>query len=260
MTLRRAMPICAMLVLVAAAQAGVNITLVPDHVPIGDCYLPGEVIKFGVFAHLTAGTPSVPGPEGTTTQVWVRRLQFDLRATSPEILAGIEPVLHHPFNEANDPDGDGIYDPIPFWDLSFAPRCSEDPSYCGTNYFLDGDISPPSDTLLTITYVGHASRFRMTTLHQASPTLVGEFKVTYPSAPGAYVLDVINSDTTDLVNAGAQLWWGFGKVVDPTDPASPLFATGFTGGQFCFCIPEPATLFLLSLGGLGALFGRRSAR
>ena len=250
--LRRVLSSCLSLVIASAANAGVNITLVPDHV---GPYEIGEVIRFDVLAQLTPGTPSVPGPGGTTTSVRVRRLQFDLADTDPALLAGLHPVGHHALQETQPSPG-----PIPFWDFGSVPACAGYEYHCGDGYFVDGTLTPPSETIFAITFVSLTTSTYLR-LHQTIPTRVGQFDVTMPNVPAkAWTLDVLNTDTTDPENAGAQLWWGFGSAVDPFDPTSPLFATGFTGGSFSFTlIPEPATLFLLSLGGLGVVFGRRSA-
>ena len=242
--------LCVFLGIASTANAGVNITLVPDHV---GPYQIGEVIRFDVLAQLTAGTPSVPGPGGTTTSVRVRRLQFDLADTDPALLAGLHPVGHHALQETQPSPG-----PIPFWDFSSMPACAFDEYNCGSGYSVDGTLTPPSETIFAITFVGltTSTYFR---LHQTIPTRVGQFDVTMPNVPAkAWTLDVLNTDTTDPENAGAQLAWGSGTAADPTDPSSPLRVSGFTGGQYLlFYIPEPATVALLGLGGLAVAWRRQ---
>lgn len=250
--LRRALSVCVVLGLVSAAHAGVNITIAPE--PNLAQYQVNQAVNVDILAQLTAGTPSVPGPGGLTNLVRVRLLQFDLADTDPNLLANLATVGHHPTQETQPEAG-----PIPFWDFSGATGCANDELACGTNYFVDGAIAPPGDTIFNTTYTGTtSSSSNMITLNQTAPKRVGEFNLIMPNAPGTYVLDVLNVDTTDPVNAGAQLWWGFGSAADPADPASPLLATGFTGGTYTFVVvPEPATLALLGLGGLAAAMRRR---
>lgn len=244
--LRRALSLCAVLGFVSAANAGVAITLVPE--PNTPTYNPGEVVNVDVLANLTAGTPSVPGPGGTTTAIRVRLMQFDL--SDSDAALGISTVDHHPTSE---PAGG----PIPFWDMSGASACAGDETTCGNNYFIDGSIS--SDDILNITYIGTAtSSSAMIQLNQ-TPRRVGELLITLPTDPGTYVLDVLNADEQDI-NQGAEVRWGFGSAADPNDPSSPLRAStgGITGGTLSFTvIPEPATLALLGMGGLAAAFRRR---
>lgn len=261
--LQRALAICAVLGFVTAAHAGLAISLIPQ---TPGPYNPGQTVNVDVLAQLTPGTPSVPGPVGTTTTVRVRLLQFDVSDTSPELSLGV--VGHHPLNETFDPDADGVFDPIPFWDFSGASACAGNEAACGDTYFIDGSIS---DNILNTTYIGTSSSgTKMIVLTQANPKRVGELAITMPNEGGTFSLDVLNADETDI-NKGAQLNWGFGLTSDPTDPASPLRANG--GGitmvvssltdpqgrlQFAV-VPEPATLALLGLGGLAAAFRRRNA-
>jgi hypothetical protein len=148
---------------------------------------------------------------------------------------------------------------VPFWVFSSLAPC--DPEECDNiGYFIDGHIDV-SDNILKITYTGlsTSSNF-MITLHQSVPKKVGELAVTYPLAPGAYLLDILNADDPDP-NHGAEIQWGFGSAADPMDSTSPLRANtgGITGGQICVgdCIPEPGTLALLGLGGLAVGKRRR---
>ncbi len=230
--------------------AGVAITLVPSD----PHYYPGIPVNIDVLAQLTPDTPSVPGPGGTASSIRVRMMQFDL-ADSDAALT-ISPVNHHLGAD---------FGPVPFWDFSGAGACSADPTACGTNYYVDGNIN--SDDLLNITYTGLTSSGSfMITLNQSVPKKVGELVVTMPSI-GVYTLDLLNADEADI-NRGAEIRWGYGSTADPTDPTSPLRANtgGITGGQLRFyacagdpdCIPEPGTLALLGLGGLAV--GKRRRR
>jgi hypothetical protein len=245
--LRRALSVCAVLGFVSAAHAGVAITLVPHPSQPGEGYQPGEVLNVDILAQLTSGTPSLPGPAGTTTAVRVRLMQFDLADSDAAL--GISTVDHHPLSDLG---------PIPFWDFGGSTGCANDETACGFNYFIDGSIA--SDDILNITYIGTTtSGGAMITLNQTAQRRVGQLTVTLPTDPGTYLLDVLNADEVDI-NQGAELRWGFGSVGDPTDPTSPLRANGggISGGQVRFTvIPEPATLALLGLGGVAAALRRR---
>jgi len=234
--------------LCSSSFAGVAITVVPSVPdPPGGFYpYPGQQLNMDILAQLTPGTPSVPGPGGSTSSIRVRMMQFDLSDTDPAL--DVRPYGH-------EIGGEFI---IPFWDFSGALGCSADPFSCGTNYFIDGNIS--SDDLLNITYTGLvSSNSLMITLNQSVPKKVGELVVALPGSLGVYTLDLLNADEADI-NEGAEIRWGFGSDADPTDLTSPLRANtgGITGGQFRFylcqgdpnCIPEPGMLALLGLGGL----------
>jgi len=259
--LRRALSLCAVLGFASAAHAGAIISLTPSLPANGVAYQPGEVVNVDVYAQLTAGTPSVPGPSGTTNTIRVRLMQFDLADSDPALL--ITPVGHHPTQETQPFAG-----AIPFWDFSGSTICAGDELSCGTNYFVDGSLSA-TDHILNTTYTGTTSSGSfMITLNQLALKQVGEFDVTMPGEGGAFTLDVLNADETDI-NLGAELRWGFGSASDPTDPSSPLRANGSTaGGGLVMApgqeagivfnvVPEPATLALLSIGGLATAFRRR---
>jgi|CXWL01.1.fsa_nt_gi hypothetical protein len=204
----------------AAAHAGAIVSLVPTAPINGIAYQPDEVVNVGVFAQLTAGTPTVPN---ATNSVRVRLMQFDLSDTSPELLAGIAPVGHHPLQETQPNAG-----PIPFWDYSSTTVCAGDETGCGTNYFVDGELPGIIPNFFNTTYTAlTSSGSLMVTLNQTTPKRVGELNVTMPNIQGDYVLDLLNADETDP-NLGAELRWGFGTAADPTDPTSPLRAN--TGG------------------------------
>jgi hypothetical protein len=245
--LRRALSVCAVLGFVSAAHAGVAITLVPQ--PGQAEYQPGDVVNVDVMAQLTSGTPSVPGPAGTTSLIRVRLMQFDFRASDAAL--GISPVLNHP-----DSDLGGNL----FWDFSGSTTCVSDPANCGGGHFIDGTIA--GDDLVSIVFLSQStSSSGMVRLTQANPIRVGAVSITLPTDEGTYILDVLNSDDPDTENRGARVDWGFGGTSpDPSDPSSPLRATDgdFTGGSYEFTVvPEPATLALLGLGGAAAAFRRR---
>lgn len=257
--LRRALSLCVVLGLASSAYAGVAITLNAAAPADGVAYQPGEIVTVGFLAQLTAGTPSVPGPGGSTSLVRVRLMQFDLADSSPELQYAM--IGHHPLQESQTFAG-----PIPFWDYSGSTACAADETACGTNYFVDGSLTDATPTVLNTTYTGQTSSGSfMITLNQTTPKQVGELNVIMPSVAGEYKLDVLNADETD-VNLGAQLRWGFGSTADPADPTSPLLANtgGITysaqtgaGGLSFAVVPEPATLALLGLGGLATAFRRR---
>lgn len=218
------------LIFCASAYAGVAINLIPyPPAPLGG-YEPGQTITVDVMAQLTAGTPSVPGPGGTTNSIRVRNFQLDLSDTFPELQVSV--IHHHPSSK---PYGG----PIPFWDFSGSTACTNDEIQCGTNYFIDGSIV--SDDYLVLVYTGLTSSGSfMITLNQSAPKRVGELQVTLPTEPGTYVLDVLNADETDQ-SQGAEVRWGFGTTADPTDATSPLRANtgGISGGQLRFSCPFP---------------------
>jgi len=257
--LRRAFCVCAVLGLASAAQAGAIISLVPQEAAGPNGYDPGQVVHVNVMAQLSAGTPSVPGPAGTTTLIRLRYMQLDVSDSSPAL--GIGVVDHH---------ADSDVGAIPFWDFSGSTSCAGDPSACGGNYFIDGNIS--ADDLMNITFIGlNSSGSQMITLNQTAAKRVGEFALTMPNAGGEYVLDVLNADDSNP-NNGAEIRWGFGSTADPTDPSSPIRAGVTAGGggivmiagqenglSLPVAIPEPATLALLGMGGLAAAFRRRRA-
>lgn len=255
--LRRALPVCFLLpcCLSSSSFAGVVITLVPN--TIGP-YQPGQQINIDVFAQLTPGTPSVPGPGGTTTSIRVRMMQFDFSDTHPALLQSIVPAGHHPIQESQMFSG-----PIPFWDYSGSWACANDEASCGLNYFVDGSLTDSTPNIVNTTYASPASSSNlMVTLNQAVPKRIGEFAVTLPSEPGTYVLDVLNADEADE-NKGADIRWGFGTLSDPTDPTSPLRANtggityGLKAGPMSIAVvPEPPTLALLALGAFVTCFRR----
>lgn len=203
--------------------AGVAISLIPSPPANGIANLPGEVVNVAILAQLTAGTPSVPRPGGTTNLIRVRHIQLDFANTNPAFV--ITPVHHHLGSE---------FGPIPFWILDSVPICAEDEASCGYYYFIDGSLT--GDGVASLTYFGLTSNGQfMNTFNQAAPKTIAEFKVTLPRAPGDYLLDVLNADESDP-NRGAQIYWGFGSTSDPIDPTSPLLASngGITGGQLRF--------------------------
>ena len=237
--LRRAFSLCAVLGLASSAYAGAAITLNaagPSNPAIG--YQPGEVVRVDVLAQLTAGSPAT---------IRVRLMQFDLSDSSPSL--GIAPVFNHPLAEIG---------PVPFWNFGGSNICAGDETQCGTNYFVDGNIA--SDDILNITYTGLVtSSLFMITLNQTAPKLVGSLDVTMPSDPagGNFILDVLNADNTDL-NFGAEIRHGFGVIADPGSFLLRAQTGEIVGATASFAvIPEPATLALLSLGGLAAAFRRR---
>lgn len=254
--LRRALSVCAVLGMASSAFAGAAITFNAAAPADGIAYRPGEVVNVDIFAQLTAGTPSVPGPGGTTNTIRVRFIQLDFADSNPAL--GLTPVFHHPTSEA-------FGGPIPFWDLSGSTACANDETQCGTNYFIDGTLT--GDNLASLTYTGLTTNGSfMVTLNQAAPKMIAELNVTLPQTPGDYILDVLNADETDP-NRGADIRWGFGSTADPTDPSSPLRASNTAGGggivygpggALSFnVVPEPATLAMLGLGAVAAAYRRR---
>lgn len=238
--LYRCMFWCAAFAFASPAFAGVAITLIPT--PEQATYQPGQVVNVDVFAQLTAGTPSVPGPQGTTTSIRVRLLQFDLGNSDPAL--SIVPVVHHIV--------DGKFE-VPFWDLSSTIRCTQNQNECGWNHFYNINLNGPGaapDDVLNMVYVGSTSSgSRMLILNQDAATRVGALGVTLPNQTGTYLLDLLDTDDTEY---GAEIrWGGLGITTDPIDPTSPLRSSngGITGGRLAFTvIPEPATLALLGIG------------
>ncbi len=196
--------------LCASAHAGVAITLVPD--PNTPVYKPGDVIRIAVFAQLTAGSPAT---------IRLRLMQFDL--SDSDAALGISTVAHHLAADIG---------PIPFWDFSGSTTCANDEASCGTNYFIDGDIT--ADKILNLTYTGlTTSGSFMITLNQTTPKRVGEFNVTMPSLAGTYMLDVLNADNADD-NSGAEIRHGFGVTADPGSFTLRAEAGEITGGRITF--------------------------
>lgn len=226
--LRCALCVCAVLGFVTAAHAGLAISLVPQ---TPGPYDPGQTVNVDILAQLTPGTPSVPGPGGTTSLVRVRLMQFDLSDSSPELTFPADQPPHHLTADIG---------PVGFWDLSGSTGCANDEASCGLNYFIDGN---PSDDLLNLTYTGlTSSGSLLVTLNQAAPKRIGELAVVLPDTPGTYVLDVLNDDDADI-NHGAELRWGFGSTADPTDPTSPLRAFG--GGITMVAGQESGLVFVV---------------
>ena len=78
------------LMLCTGANAGAVISLVPT---LPGPYVPGQVINIDVMAQLTPGTPSIPGPAGTTTTIRLHSMQLDFTDSTPEL--EINAVSHH---------------------------------------------------------------------------------------------------------------------------------------------------------------------
>src|ERR1043166_157550 len=165
------------LILSSSSFAGVAITLLPPIPQPAQGYTPGQQIEIDVMALLTPGTPSVPGPGGTTTSIRVRMMQFDL--SDSDAALDIQPV-EHVYPAAGT---------VGFWDFNSTAACMSDDDSCGANYFID--VSVDHDDVLNTTYTGlSSSGYWMITLNQFAPKKIGELIVTYPLAPGTYLLDV----------------------------------------------------------------------
>ena len=114
------------------------------------------------------------------------------------------------------------------------------------------ETMPKVDIVYTST--SPASGFLIDISDGAAFTL-GTINVVLPIDPGTYVLDAMNADSPDS-NSGARVDEGFERRYT----FSPIFDS-LTGGTLeMTVVPEPATVVLLTLGGVGLLAGRRQVR
>jgi hypothetical protein len=241
--LQRALSVCAVLGLASAAQAGVIVTLVPST----QDFVPGVPFNVDVMAQLDG-----PVPVTGATSIRLRLAQFDLSDTDPALT--VIPVSTHPDAEV----------PFRFWDFTSTSNCQGDSTACGDRYLIDGELpSPPlPENIFNVAFTGQTQNLpRMLALSTDAATRLGILQVTIPAGAqgGTFLLDVMNSDTTNE-NLGAEVRYGFAPPPPaPADPAGSFRAAGggMTGGTLV--VPEPTTLAILGLGGLAAAYRRRRA-
>jgi hypothetical protein len=231
----------------SVAHAGIVVELLPDMAPpnADGTYNGGEALQVDVRLI-------------SDTAVEVRLLQFDHTASSPALILGVDinngqpvyaPTPEHPFDGVPNFlfDYSSLSDPTVYTDFSNLQAGVDRRPWPAST--VHTDLSGTAGDLLT--------------LEAGLPFHAGAMPVTLPTLPDTYVLDLLNEGVTDL-NLGALVVFG-GPDGTPTTTWSSAadgmveitYALG--GGPALFTvIPEPATLFLLSIGGLGVLSRRRS--
>jgi hypothetical protein len=135
--------------------------------------------------------------------------------------------------------------PVDFWDFSSVPACIVDPADCGIDHYIDGDrtdVRPWGNNALVIAF-GSADELgenlnKQLVLPGSGEVTVAQLTVNVPVAAGNYMLDVVNTNETD-VDMGAQVRWGFGMNIN-SENLTAWRASGaspdLTGGELEFCV------------------------
>lgn len=245
--MRKAALICCLwLIFPTAANAGIVVELLPGSPPPNADGTYNGAESLDVNVRLTSDMT-----------INVRLLQFDHTASTPGLVLGrdidnglpiYEPTAEHPF--------DGVPNFIFDYSTLSAPNGYTD--FSNLRAGTDRRTWPASTVYTGITGAGGD----FLTLQAGVPFHAGTMPVTLPSAAGTYVLDLLNASETDpnlgtIVafdapgRIGATVW---GSINDGDVEVS--YASG-SGPTSFVVIAEPATLLLLALGGLGALYRRR---
>ena len=238
---------CLLLAAASVAQAGILVELLPDLAPpnADGTYTGSESFQVDVLLISDA-------------TVNLRLLQFDHTASSPELSLGTdfdnglpvyEPTVEHDF--------DGVAN------LLFDYSSLSDPTVYSDFSNLQAGVDPhpwPASTVLT-NLLGRGGD--PLTLEAGVPFHAGVMPVTLPAQAGTYVLDLLNEGATDR-NLGSLVVFG-GLDGSPTttwssiDDGNVEITYALDGGPAIFAVvPEPTTLFLLSMGGLALLKRTRS--
>jgi len=169
---------------VAWAQAGTRARLVPQNVsfhalnPIGH-YLPGEVVHINIYLEQT-----ITGPDHL-----LRTARFHFDASDDALKAGIGPITFAPFSETGH-------------DVDSSQTTG--PAGIGVDYLFDPSGLGPNPAI------------QLLLPGNGTPALLASFFVTIPTAPGAYVLDVMNTAGP----MSASVTYGFGCAA--YSPCAPI--------------------------------------
>ncbi len=232
----------------SVAHAGIVVELLPDMAPpnVDGTYNGGESLQVDVL--LTSDMT-----------LNVRLLQFDHTASSPELILGrdfdnglpvYEPTAEHPF--------DGV--PNFLFDYSSLSDATVYTDFSNLQTGIDRDPWPASTVYVDLGGTGGEPL----TIEAGVPFHAGVMPVTLPTLADTYVLDLLNDGATDANLGSMVIFGGFDGAETTTwssidDGGVEITYASGRGPAVFAVVPEPATLLLVTLGGLAGLRQRRRA-